>query len=330
MRSHAPRARERAAPAAGPWTLALDLGTHHLRAATHADGVVVDVRREVALPLPDATEGGDPSWSMTPVEVLDGILRDIVRLTDPPSRWRVLAASSMVTPPAERAQIERLLRRLGAQDVEWVPAVLAAAVGGQLPVLDAHASLVVHAGHRATEVALMSRGGFVDLRTRALGGAHLDAALAQWLRRDHKLIVEPARVEDLRIRCADVAPTTGQTSWVTGYEVFSGLPRDVEVDHAQVSVGIAALWEDIRNLVLDVLRDASPEACADLVETGVLLTGGLAQTDGLASSLADATGLPCVVAEDAALAVIEGTRALMDVTLPDAIRASWALEPESA
>jgi rod shape-determining protein MreB len=330
MRRFAARARDRTSQAPQTWTLALDLGTHHVRAATHVEGVVLDARRDLPLPLPDASDGGDTAWSTTPVDVLDAMLRDIVRRTDPPSHWRVLAASSMVTPPPERAQIERLLRRLGAEDVEWVPAVLAAAVGGQLPVLDAHASLVVHAGHRATEVAVMSRGGFVDLRTRAIGGAHLDAALAQWLRRDHKLIVEPGRVEDLRIRCADVHPTAGNSSWVTGYEVFSGLPRDVEVDHAQVSVGIAALWDDIRNLVLDVLRDASPEACADLVETGVLLTGGLAQTEGLATDLADATGLPCVVAEQPERAVVEGIRALMGVALPDAIRASWALEPESA
>ena len=328
MRPQPARGRDRGPSASTTWTLALDLGTQNIRAATRDAGLVLDARREHALPLPEVGETGDGRWASTPVEVIDGLLRDIVRITDPPSHWGVLAASSMVTPPGERAQIERLLRRLGAEDVAWIPAVLAAAVGGQLPVLDAHASLVVLAGHRATEVAVMSRGGFVDLRTRAIGGAHLDAALSHWLRRDHKLIVEPARVEELRIRGAHTREAGGPTAWVTGYEVFSGLPRDVEVDPMHVATGIASLWEDVRNLVLDVLRDASPEACADLVETGILLTGGLAQTEGLAASLAEATGLPCVVADSASQAVIEGTRSLIDVDLPEAITASWALEPE--
>ena len=187
-----------------------------------------------------------------------------------------------------------------------MPSCLAAAVGAGLPAEAPRGLLVVHVGAARTEVCVLCAGEVVAARALRLGGQEADRRIVAWIRATHELLVPREVAVDLKHR----ATTTSGPLTVLGHVLGTGEARTVQVDADALARAADAVTAPIRDAVLAVLRDVPPELCADLLDSGLFLTGGGAAVPGLAAALRASSGLPVLPTDDPAHRVIDGLRTL--------------------
>ena len=195
---------------------------------------------------------------------------------------------------------------------------MAAAIGAGLPVTEPSGSMVVDVGGGTTEVAVISLGGIVYARSVRVGGDKMDEAIISYIRRQHNLLIGESTAERIKMEIGAAAPPPegeeGPLTEVKGRDLMNGVPREVVVSQRQIS---ESLYEPVIAIVEAVrvaLENTPPELAADIVDKGIVLTGGGALLHRLDGVLRDATGLPVVVAEDALSCVALGTgRALEEM-----------------
>ena len=194
---------------------------------------------------------------------------------------------------------------------------MAAAIGAGLPVTEPSGSMVVDIGGGTTEVAVISLGGIVHARSIRVGGDKMDEAIISYMRRGYNLLIGEASAEriKLNIGAAWANPRTpGPTREVRGRDLVNGVPREVTVSQAQIAESLVEPVSQIIETVKITLENTPPELAADIVDKGIVLTGGGALLHGLDDVLREATGLPVVVAEEALRCVALGTgRALEEI-----------------
>lgn len=200
--------------------------------------------------------------------------------------------------PLERAALEDAVLRSGARSVWLVAGTLAAALGAERTISGPRACLLADIGAGKTDLALISLGGVVSARTLPVAGDGMDAAIVDWMRRTHRLLLGDRTAEDIKVRIGSAgADPRGGPMRVRGRDVETGLPRTVVVTPQQVSDALAAPLEDLREGVRSLIAEAPPELAGDLLEDGLTLTGGGALLHGLADHLAGALQIPVRVAE---------------------------------
>ncbi|MGK7867763.1 rod shape-determining protein [Falsiroseomonas sp. E2-1-a20] len=218
----------------------------------------------------------------------------------------------------ERRAIQESAESAGARKVLLIEEPMAAAIGAGLPVTEPSGSMVVDIGGGTTEVAVISLGGIVYARSVRVGGDKMDEAIISYIRRNHNLLIGESTAERIKMEIGAAAPPwegeEGPLTEVKGRDLMNGVPREVIVSQRQIS---ESLYEPVIQIVEAVrvaLENTPPELAADIVDKGIVLTGGGALLHRLDGVLRDATGLPVVVAEDALSCVALGTgRALEDM-----------------
>lgn len=195
---------------------------------------------------------------------------------------------------------------------------MAAAIGAGLPVTEPSGSMIVDVGGGTTEVAVISLGGIVYSRSVRVGGDKMDEAIISYIRRNHNLLIGEASAERIKIELGAACPPDpgddGPWREVKGRDLMNGVPREVIVGQRQIADSLAEPVSAITEAVKVALENTPPELAADIVDKGIVLTGGGALLYRLDQVLRDATGLPVVVAEDALQCVALGTgRALEEM-----------------
>ena len=218
----------------------------------------------------------------------------------------------------ERRAIQESAESAGARKVLLIEEPMAAAIGAGLPVTEPSGSMVVDIGGGTTEVAVISLGGIVYSRSVRVGGDKMDEAIISYVRRNHNLLIGESSAERLKMEIgAASAPydnDDGPCREVKGRDLMNGVPREIVMSQRAVAEALAEPVSQIVEAVKVALENTPPELAADLVDKGIVLTGGGALLNRLDLVLRDATGLPVMVAEDALQCVALGTgRALEEM-----------------
>lgn len=219
----------------------------------------------------------------------------------------------------ERRAIRESAESTGASEIYLVEEPMAAAIGGGLPVTDAKASMVVDIGGGTTEVGVLSLGGLVTTRSVRIGGDKMDEALINYVRNNFEVQLGEQSAEELKKDLGAAYPPDdgdGPQRTVRGLDLRTGLPREIVLTERQTVEAFTEAVGAIVDTVRQALAETKPEVAADIVDRGILLTGGGALLRRLDSVLREATGLPVIVHEDPLLCVVYGTgKILEDKTL---------------
>jgi rod shape-determining protein MreB len=219
----------------------------------------------------------------------------------------------------ERRAIQESAESAGARKVLLIEEPMAAAIGAGLPVTEPSGSMIVDIGGGTTEVAVISLGGIVYARSVRVGGDKMDEAIISYIRRGFNLLIGESSAERIKMEIGAAAPAEddlddGPFHEVKGRDLMNGVPREVLVSQRQIAESLSEPVSAIVEAVKVALENTPPELAADIVDKGIVLTGGGALLFRLDQVLRDATGLPVVVAEDALQCVALGTgRALEEI-----------------
>jgi len=219
----------------------------------------------------------------------------------------------------ERRAIRDAASNAGASQVYLILEPMAAAIGADMPVTEPVGSMVVDIGGGTTEVAVLSLRGLAYTTSVRVGGDKMDEAIVSYVRRHHNLLIGEATAERIKkdYGCAMVpADGVGETIHLKGRDLVNGVPKEITITQASI---VEALSEPIRAIVEGLrlaLENTQPELAADIVDQGIVLTGGGALIKGLAEYIREETGLPVSIAEDPLSCVALGTgRAMESPTL---------------
>mgnify|MGYP001806683420 FL=1 len=216
----------------------------------------------------------------------------------------------------ERRAIRDAASNAGASQVWLIEEPMAAAIGADMPVTEPIGSMVVDIGGGTTEVAVLSLRGLAYTTSVRVGGDKMDEAIVSYVRRNHNLLIGDATAERIKQEVGIAKPPAdgvGVTIHIKGRDLVNGVPKEIQINQGQIA---EALSEPVATIVEGVrvaLENTAPELAADIVDQGIVLTGGGALLQGLDEVLRDETGLPVTVAEDPLTCVALGTgRALED------------------
>ena len=188
---------------------------------------------------------------------------------------------------------------------------MAAAIGADMPVTEPIGSMVVDIGGGTTEVAVLSLRGLAYTTSVRVGGDKMDVAISSYVRRNHNLLIGEATAERIKQQVGIAKPPAdggdGLTVHIKGRDLVNGVPKEITINQRQIA---EALSEPVGTIVEGVriaLENTAPELAADIVDQGIVLTGGGALLQGLDEVLRDETGLPVTVADDPLTCVALGT-----------------------
>lgn len=216
----------------------------------------------------------------------------------------------------ERRAIRDAASNAGASQVWLIEEPMAAAIGADMPVTEPIGSMVVDIGGGTTEVAVLSLRGLAYSTSVRVGGDKMDEAIVSYVRRNHNLLIGEATAERIKQEVGIAKPPAdgiGLTIHIKGRDLVNGVPKEIQINQGQIA---EALSEPVGTIVEGVriaLENTAPELAADIVDQGIVLTGGGALLTGIDEVLRDETGLPVTIAEDPLTCVALGTgRALED------------------
>ncbi len=211
----------------------------------------------------------------------------------------------------ERRAIQESAESAGARRVRLIEEPMAAAIGAGLPVTEPSGSMVVDIGGGTTEVAIISLGGIVYSRSVRVGGDKMDEAIISYMRRHHNLLIGESSAERIKMEIGAAAwyqdADEGPFREVRGRDLMNGVPREVLVSQREIAESLAEPVSAIIEAVKVALENTPPELAADIVDKGIVLTGGGALLHRLDQVLRDATGLAVTIAENPLQCVALGT-----------------------
>ena len=217
----------------------------------------------------------------------------------------------------ERRAIHQSCTSAGASRVYLVEEPMAAAIGAGLPVTEPTGSLVVDIGGGTTEVAVLSLGGIVYARSVRVGGDKMDEAVIGYIRRNHNVLIGESSAERIKTQIGSAAvPKDGEGKMlsVKGRDLMNGVPKELILSEAQIAEALSEPVGQIIEAVKTALEHTAPELAADIVDKGIMLTGGGSLLGNLEIVLRQATGLPVSIADDPLSCVALGTgRCLEDL-----------------
>ena len=215
----------------------------------------------------------------------------------------------------ERRAIQESAEAAGAIKVRLIEEPMAAAIGAGLPVTEPTGSMVVDIGGGTTEVAVISLGGIVYARSVRVGGNKMDDAIISYIRRNHNLLVGESSAERIKKEIGSACPPEegeGRSIQIRGRDLMNGVPKEITITERQIAEGLADPVAQIVEAVKVALENTAPELAADIVDKGIVLTGGGGLLSNLDQVLRNATGLPVSIAENPLACVVKGTGSALD------------------
>lgn len=212
-----------------------------------------------------------------------------------------------VTSTEKRAVIDAT-KAAGAKDVYIIPEPVAAAIGADIPIDSAAGNLVVDIGGGTTEVAIISLGGIVASTSVRVGGNRLDQSIADYIRKKYGLAVGDQTAEEIKIKIGSALPAEKEkTMEIRGRDMIAGLPKTITISSNEITEAMQNELDKIILAVRNVLEQTPPELSSDVIDRGMIMTGGGSLLRNLDKMLTKATGVPCHVADDALYCVAKGT-----------------------
>ena len=221
----------------------------------------------------------------------------------------MVCVPSGVTEVEKRAVIDAT-RIAGARDAYVIEEPFAAAIGAGLPVMDPTGSMVVDIGGGTTDVATISLGGIVSSRSVRMAGDKIDDSIIYYVRKNYNLLIGERTAEKLKIDVASASVESAKqldSQAIRGRDLVTGLPKTIEIKAEDVAEAIQEVVEEIITAIKETLEETSPEIAADVIDHGIVLTGGGALLRHLPDVISEATKVPVFVAQDPLDCVAVGT-----------------------
>ncbi|MCF6092706.1 rod shape-determining protein [Microaerobacter geothermalis] len=217
----------------------------------------------------------------------------------------------------EKRAVEDATKQAGAREAYTIEEPFAAAIGADLPVWEPTGSMVVDIGGGTTEVAIISLGGIVTSRSIRVAGDEMDEAIIQYIKKMYNLMIGERTAETLKMEIGSaIAPEKKETMDVRGRDLVTGLPKTLTISSNEIAEALKDTVNSIIDAVKITLEKSPPELAADIMDRGIVLTGGGALLRNLDKLLSRETGMPVLVAESALDCVAIGTgRALENIHL---------------
>jgi rod shape-determining protein MreB len=317
--------------------LAIDLGTANTLVYARGRGIVVDepsivainkVTNKVEAVGHEAKEmlGRTPGSIVAIKPMKDGVIADF-DVTEEMLKYFIKKAHNrnhLISPriviciPSEITQVEkRAVResalRAKASEVYLVEEAMAAAIGAGLPITEPSGNMIVDIGGGTTDIAVISLSGIVYSRSVRVAGNEMDESIIQYVKRKHNLLIGERTAEQVKITVGSAAPLEEpRTMEIKGRNLIEGIPKTVTIEDEEVREALADAIATIVNAVRVALERTPPELSADIVDKGIVLTGGGALLANLDKRLNKETGLPVFLAEDPLSSVVLGTGKMLD------------------
>ncbi len=279
------------------------------------DNKVLAVGEEAKMML-----GRTPDTIVASRPLKDGVIADY-RLTEAMLRyfinkatgsWRIFRPEVMVAVPAgitstERRAVVDATLRAGAKAAFVVKEPVLAAIGAGIPINEPAGNMICDIGGGTSEVAVISLGGIVACSSARVGGNRIDNAIAEYIRKKYNLAIGEHTAEDIKIAigCA-VAQNEEEAFEIKGRNLVSGLPKNVTVYSNEISEAIEEELQEIIQTIKNVLQETPPELAADVMNRGIILSGGSSLLRKLDVLISEATGVPCYLAENPKYCVAQG------------------------
>ncbi|MBD3238677.1 MAG: MreB/Mrl family cell shape determining protein [Candidatus Moranbacteria bacterium] len=317
--------------------IGVDLGTVNTLVTIAGKGVILNEPSVVALSIEDnkilaigheAKEmlGRTPDLINAARPMKDGVIADF-RITEAmlryfidkvSSRVRFLKPEVVISIPAgitstERRAVIDAAVEAGAKSAFVVKEPILAALGANIPVDSASGNMIVDIGGGTTEVAMISLGGVVAANSARVGGNKLDEAIKEYIRKRHALVIGDQTAEKIKIEIGSAIAVEKQKALeIKGRDLMAGLPKLITVQTNEI---VEAMTEQLREIILGikkVLQDIPPELSADIIDRGMVLSGGGSLLRNMDQLISRSVGVPCYLADEPMLCVSKGVAILID------------------
>lgn len=313
--------------------IGIDLGTANTLVFVPKKGVVINEPSVVAVSRHDnrvlavgreAREmiGRTPDTIVAYRPLRDGVIADY-RITEAMIRYfinkaggrmRLFRPEVMVSVPAgvtstERRAVIEATVQAGAKAAYVVKEPVLAAIGAGIPINEPSGHMVVDIGGGTTDIAVISLGGIVASTSVKVAGDRLDAAISDYIKRNYNLAIGDRTAEDIKIRIGSAVPVDDESlkMEIRGRDLISGLPKPLEIHSAEVTAALADELDEILRAIKSVLHETPPELAADIMDRGIVVSGGGALLRNIDQLIFQETGVPAHIADEALLCVAKGT-----------------------
>jgi rod shape-determining protein MreB len=316
--------------------IGIDLGTANVLVFLPNKGIVINEPSVVAVDLYDNTIlavgnqakemiGRTPDGIKAVRPIRDGVIADY-RMTEAligyliqkvSSRIRIFRPDCIISVPAsitsteKRAVIEVALN-VGARNAYVVKEPILAALGAGIPIDVPSGSMVIDIGGGTTEVGVISLGGIVAFASARVAGDKLTEAIVTHIKKKYSLAIGEQTAEDIKKHLGSALPIETDIMDIRGRDVLTGLPKNVTITSEEVTIAMQAELREIVQTVKNVLQETPPELASDIIEKGIVITGGGALLKNIAELISKSTGVPCTIAEDPLYCVAKGTGIMLD------------------
>lgn len=232
--------------------------------------------------------------------------------------WRFLKPELMIGVPAgitsteRRAVIEASLNA-GAKQAFLAKEPILAAIGAGIPINSCSGSMIVDIGGGTSEIAVISLGGIVSCSSVRLGGDKMDVLISEYIKKKHNLSIGEQTSEEIKMKIGTALPgKENKTMDIRGRDMLTGLPRTIKISSNEVCEAISDILTEIIGVIKTVLTETPPELSADIIDKGMVLSGGGALLGNIAEKISKETGVPCFLAEEPLSCVAKGAGVVLE------------------
>lgn len=311
--------------------VAIDLGTDHITIALPKKGIIlrdpsvvaIETRTNAVMAFgKEAHEmlGRTPESILAARPLRDGVIASYKitetmlhhYLSQVLGRVRIIRPEVMVSIPAgvtstERRAVIDATQAAGARTAYVIKQSVAAAIGAGIPIASPSGNMIINLGAGTTEVAVIALGDTVAVNSVRVAGRKLDQAIQSFIRKKHNLVIGEQTAEEVKKEIGSAMPLKKElTMEVSGSNAVSGLPESILIHSSDITSAMKPVLGDIMNAVKVVLQNTPPELSSDVMERGIVLTGGTARLRKLDELFTKVTGVPCQLAEDPELCAAKG------------------------
>ena len=316
--------------------IGIDLGTANTLVYMKGKGIIirepsvaaVDIRNNVVKSVGQEAKdviGRTPGSIVAVRPLKDGVIADFDITTSMLQTFIKRAMNHSLTKPrivicipsgvtdVERRAVKESAEKAGAKKVSIIEEPMAAAIGAGLPVAEPTGSMVVDIGGGTTEVAVISLGGIVTARSVRVGGDEFDSSIIRYIKKNYSLLIGERTSERIKIEIGSAYPMEEERAMeIKGRNLINGLPQNLVISSAEIREALSEPVSQILNAVRITFERTPPELAADIINSGVTLTGGGALLLGLDRLIAEETGMPVLIAEESLDCVAKGAGMVLD------------------
>lgn len=318
-------------------SIGIDLGTANTLVFVPGKGVVLNEPSVVAISEEDNSilavgneakimVGRTPDNIIAYKPMKDGVIADY-RVTEAMLRyylekalgkWHVFKPEVLVSVPAgvtstERRAVVEAALRAGAKNAYVVKEPILAAIGAGIPIHEAMGNMIVDIGGGTTDVAVISLGGIVSAASVKYAGNKIDQAIADYIKKTYNLAIGDKMAEDIKIKIGSALPLEEELKMdIKGRDFITGLPRSIELKTNEVVKAIGRELREMIQAIKSVLQETPPELSADIIDRGIIMTGGTSQLRNFPELVFRRIGIKAQLAKDALYCVAKGTGIVLD------------------